>query len=130
MPVAKIVEHHGWDYFREYEAKIAQAVANISNTVIATGGGFVLQQNNIDALKKNGTFIFLQAPIEKLLERIGDDANRAALTDKKTKHEEMEEIWRQRKDLYEQAADIIMDTDVLNKKQITEVIIKKLKETL
>src|SRR6185369_9382539 len=112
MPVAEIVAKHGWDYFRDYETKIVHAVANVTDTVIATGGGFVLRKNNIDALKQNGIFVFLKAPTTTLIERIGDDANRAPLTDKKTKEEEMEEVWKQRKDLYEQTADIIIDTAI------------------
>ena len=56
LSVGRIVEQHGWDYFRKQEAQIAKQKAQVTNTVIATGGGIILQKENIDALQKKRYF--------------------------------------------------------------------------
>lgn len=127
ISVAEIVAKHGWEYFREKESVIAQTVANTSNTVIATGGGIILNEENIKALKQNGTVVYLAAPTDVLLSRIGDDPNRAALTDKKTKQEEMEQVFHERKSLYEQAADIMIETSNKTEEETVEDILRAVK---
>lgn len=126
MTVAKIVAKNGWEYFREKESVIAQKAAQTTNTVIATGGGVILNEENTKALKQNGTVIYLSAPTDVLIARIGDDPNRAALTDKKTKQEEMEQVFHERKSLYEQAADIMIETSNQTEEQTVEEIISRL----
>ncbi len=125
-PVAEIVAKHGWEYFRKKESEIAHNFADKTNTVIATGGGVILNSENTTALKKNGTLVFLSAPTDILLTRIGDDPNRAALTDKKTKKDEMETVWNERKNLYEKAADIMIETDQLTEEQTVVNILSKI----
>ncbi|HZE86707.1 MAG TPA: 3-phosphoshikimate 1-carboxyvinyltransferase [Methylomirabilota bacterium] len=128
MTVPEIVAKHSWDYFRNQEAIIARKVANDTNCVIATGGGIILQNENIETLKKNGICIFLEAPIDVLVNRIGDDTNRVALTNKKSRKEEMEALWKQRKTLYKKAADITIDTQNINKTKVVETIMQYLKK--
>ncbi|HSA84358.1 MAG TPA: 3-phosphoshikimate 1-carboxyvinyltransferase, partial [Patescibacteria group bacterium] len=127
MSVAQIVATHGWNYFRQKESVIAQEFAKKQNMVIATGGGVIVNGDNTKALKQNGTVIFLTASIETLLARIGDDPNRASLTDKKTKEEEMETILNERKNLYEQAADIIIGTTNGTKEELINDIVEKIR---
>jgi 3-phosphoshikimate 1-carboxyvinyltransferase len=127
LPVAQIVEKHGWDFFREKESEVVKEITDKTNTVISTGGGVILRKENVDALKENGTFVFLDASIQTLLARIGDDVNRAPLTDKLTKKEEMEEVWKQREGLYKQTANIMINTDDISEEQTAEAIIVKLK---
>ena len=123
LSVGRIVEQHGWDYFRKQEAQIAKQKAQVTNTVIATGGGIILQKENIDALQKKGIFVFLQTPLEILLKRIMNDKPRAPLTNKSTK-EEIKHVWTERKKLYENYADICIHTKNLNEKQIVAKILK------
>jgi 3-phosphoshikimate 1-carboxyvinyltransferase len=126
IPVNEIVETYGWDYFRNEEEKMTKRIAKRKNIVIATGGGIVLREKNIEVLKKNSIVIFLKAPIETLIERIGDDTKRAPLTDKKTPKEEMEEVWNERKELYERAADYTINTEWKSSDEIIEEVIKLL----
>ena len=42
----------------------------------------------------------------------------------------MEEVWKQRKELYKQAADIIIDTEGITEEQTTETIVEKLKAVI
>ncbi len=127
MTIPEIVEKHGWDYFRDKESEIAQEVSSYRDKIISTGGGTVTRPQNIKALKKNGIIILLRASVKTLSDRIGDDPNRPSLTNKETKREEMEELLKQRKKLYEEAADEIIDTDKLKPEEVVSQILLKVK---
>ena len=127
MTIPEIVEKHGWDYFRDQESAIAEEVSLLENKIISTGGGVVTRSQNVAALKKNGILVLLNASVDVLSDRIGDDPNRPSLTNKKTRREEMEELLRQRKKLYEEAADEIINTDKLSPDEIVNQILLKTK---
>ncbi len=126
MTIAEIVHIHGWEYFREKESKITENISHQTNAVISTGGGVILHKKNIDALKKNAIFILLKTSVEAMIKRIGNDTNRPALTNKKSLKEELEEVWKERKPIYETIANHSIETDGKTVKQITEEIIKQL----
>lgn len=111
MKIPEIVSRYGWDYFRNFESEIALTVAIMQDKIISTGGGVVLRPKNMEALKDSGIVVYLRCSVDVLLQRVGEDPNRPALTDKGTRKEEMEEILRQRRVLYEKYADIIIDAD-------------------
>jgi len=126
MSIPEIVEKHGWNFFRDQESEIAAEVSNYHDKIISAGGGIVTRAKNIESLKKNGVLILLKASIETLLQRVGNDQNRPFLTIKKTRKEDMEELLKQRKKLYEQAADETIDTDKLDAEAVVNQILLKL----
>ncbi len=104
--ISKIVEQGGWDAFRELEKEICKSLANVQNTVIATGGGVVLNSKNMEYLKKNGEVIFLNVPIQELIQRLQNTSKkRPVLKSEKPLFQEVEEIWNERKDLFQKYAD-------------------------
>lgn len=127
MTIPEIVKKHGWDYFRDQESAIAGEVSLYNDKILSTGGGVVTRYKNIESLKKNGILIMLNASVDVLLDRIGDDQNRPALTNKKTRREEMEELLKQRRKLYEDAADEIIGTDKLSPEEVVNQILLKVK---
>lgn len=133
MTIARIVKKYGWDFFRDQESKIVKEVAKNSDLVISTGGGVVIRSENIETLKRNGILIFLNASLEKLLQRIenkvGNDPKMPVLTDKKTPKEEISYILAQRDKLYEEAADQIIDTDNLSPNEVADMIVLTIKES-
>ena len=126
VSIQTIVKTHGWNFFRNKESEIAKDVSLKNNMVISTGGGVILKQENIDALKKNGIFILLNASVETLLKRIGNYSKFPSLTNKKTPKEELILVLKQRKHLYQKAADAIINTDNLNPKQVVNLIMSKI----
>lgn len=108
--IVDIVATAGWDAFRALESRCIRRLASKSNAVIATGGGVVLREENIAALKKNGVIVFLHVPLPDLRERISgkDLATRPSLTGI-SPADELAGIWEQRKDAYFRAADIVVD---------------------
>lgn len=127
MSIPEIVEKHGWDYFRDLESEIVQELCQQDNIIISCGGGVVVRPKNITILKKNGKLFWLQVSVETLLKRIGDDANRPSLTGKASRKEDMEEVLQQRYELYKNAADVIIDTEKMNAKEVADTIIKNSK---
>ncbi|MCK5471618.1 shikimate kinase [Candidatus Gracilibacteria bacterium] len=117
MKIAELVKKKGWKFFRDLEAKYAKKAAAKKQVVIATGGGVVLREENVTNLKKNGIIVFIHSPLEQLAQRVSKDKNRPSLTGK-SPHEELEEVWQQRKEIYRKATDVevFFDFETKNKK--------------
>ncbi|SRR5258708_3989775 len=126
MPISEVVKRYGWEHFRNQESALAEEIAKKKNVVISTSGGIVTREENIAALKNSGKFIFLKTSVAVMLKRIGNSKSRPALTDKKTLKEEIKEIWKIRKSLYESSADITINTDNKTLSEITQEIVKQL----
>lgn len=126
MSIPEIVAKHGWDYFREKEANMAQTISKLANVVISASGGVVLKQTSIKALRKTGTLIYLRANPETLVKRIGIDPNRPPLTGQKSLLEEVTQILSERKMLYETSANVIIDNESLSIEETIENIERKL----
>lgn len=67
MPISKIFESYGEAYFRNLEAEAVKEVSKKCGVVIATGGGAILREENIRALKQNGTIFFIDRDVNKLV---------------------------------------------------------------
>lgn len=72
----------GEEYFRDIESKVAKEVAQRKGTIISTGGGVVLRESNMEALKSTGIVFYLDRPIEEIISTI-DTSNRPLLKDGK-----------------------------------------------
>ncbi len=70
MSCEEIFGAHGEEYFRECEKKACIAAGNEKNVIIATGGGVVLNRENIDALRKNGVIFNLEPGCALILKRL------------------------------------------------------------
>lgn len=66
MKAGDYITQYGVDDFREKESLVVKEAAKEGGTIIATGGGAVLREDNRDALKMNGKIVFLNQSIEKL----------------------------------------------------------------
>lgn len=90
--------------FREIEKEVIRALAEFQNTVIATGGGVILDPENIAILKKLGKLIYLQVEKEELKRRLFIEPLPAIL-DPENPEASFEKMYQERLRLYEQAAD-------------------------
>lgn len=64
---AELISAEGEQAFRDIESEVIRSIALETGAVIATGGGAVLREENIDALRMNGKIFFLDRPVEQLL---------------------------------------------------------------
>ena len=109
MTITKIFKQHGETVFREIESDIIKRLSEIENTVLSTGGGAVLRQENINNLRKKGIIICLTASPETIVKRTSNCNDRPLLKveDPLQKIKELLDI---RKPYYEKA-DVIIDTE-------------------
>ncbi len=130
MTISEIVSKEGWSSFREKEKAIVKRLSVLDKHVVATGGGVILDIENVEKMKKSGTIIWLKATPETIKERILQDQNteelRPSLTSKGLV-EEIEETLLDRKPLYESAMDFSVDTDNRSIDDICSKIMEKLK---
>ena len=109
MEIARYVEEHGWEAFRDRETEILGRVASQGVRIIGCGGGIVLRQANRDILK-TGLTLYLKTDPEVLAERLMQDPNEAqrpSLTGKSIV-DEVRDVLAERAPLYEGCADIIL----------------------
>ena len=66
-PITDIFAADGEGYFRDVETEMTRRLSPKTGIIIATGGGVILRQQNVDALKKNGVIVFLDRPLEQIL---------------------------------------------------------------
>jgi len=129
--IKDIVRCHGWDYFRAIEREVILEVSNNDNLIISSGGGVVIDPENIKVLKRNGLIIWLKADVEVLLERIARDiqsaVERPSLTGRGTL-EEFKEVLIQRKPLYERASEVQVDTSLLDVDGVVNQVLSIFKE--
>jgi shikimate kinase len=129
MNISEIVNRQGWNVFREMEKAVIKRVCSFDDYVVATGGGAVLDIENIRHMKESGTLVWLKATPETIKRRILQDKNtkdfRPALTSKGFV-EEIEETLLSRNPYYENAMDFYIDANSIGIDDVCNVIIKKL----
>lgn len=67
MSIPEIFESFGETKFREIESEVIKEVAALQSAVIATGGGAVLNPENVSLLRENGITVFIDRPIDDLV---------------------------------------------------------------
>ena len=126
-PIARIFSEDGEVAFRQLEIDVAREVAAGKNQVIACGGGIVLNRINIDRLKKGAVVVYLTASPEAILQRVSEDNTVRPLLEKKDRVLAIREMLKFRQPLYQQAADITIDTSGLDVEAVAEQVIAGLK---
>ncbi len=79
MSVSDIFDKHGEIRFRSEEKAAVRRITREDNLVIATGGGAVLDRENVELLKENGLLVCLEAKPEIIHERTRRKKNRPLL---------------------------------------------------
>jgi shikimate kinase len=123
MTIPQIVEADGWERFREIESQVTQKVARLQNIINATGGGVILNPENVKALRATGIVFWLDVSVDNMLQRIGEDPNRPSLTGKASRRDDMLATFAEREDLYRGAAHYTIDTNGKVQEQIAEEIV-------
>ena len=132
MPVKEIVAHHGWNFFRAKEKETIKILTKKNACVIATGGGVVLDQENVNMLKQVGVIIWINAPAQDIVDRLNKDAQGAAVRPQFTFGDIVQEtvdMMKQRLPLYESAADYTVDALNKNAEEVAEEIYQYLRKS-
>lgn len=127
MSIQDIFATYGEEYFRELETNLLIEMQSRKNTVISCGGGVAMRERNVAEMKKNGRVVLLTASPETIYERVKDSNNRPVLNGRKNV-QGISELMEQRREKYEAAADIVVNTDGKTVLQVCEEMIQKLTE--
>lgn len=100
-----IYEDEGIKVFREYENRKIKEVATRFSLVIATGGGVILNDENMHYLDSNGIIIYINPSLDTLYARM--DCSRPLLKNR----DDLCKMFIERKAKYEKYADIIINGD-------------------
>ena len=127
MSIPEIFAKHGETKFREAEAKAVRAMAIPKKTIIVTGGGIVLQQENVELLRRMGVIVWLDGNEDTLFARASRERNRPLLQTKNPR-KTFSQIFDARRSLYADIADVRVDTSVLTDEEISVAILSKLEK--
>ncbi|MDQ7058024.1 MAG: shikimate kinase [Ghiorsea sp.] len=126
--IPEIFKNDGEQAFRALESRLlAEVLADDNQQIIATGGGAVLSADNRALMKQSGQVIWLGASPDILAKRITGDSNRPLLADVDPL-EKMKALSAERNPLYEEVADLYVDTGKLSDKESIEKIINFLSD--
>ncbi|MCS7202943.1 MAG: shikimate kinase [Thermodesulfovibrio sp.] len=123
MTIPDIFAQFGEARFRDIETEVIKLITKKTKQVIATGGGAVLREENIQALRRNGIIFCLEASEEIIFERVKNSNYRPLLKVEKP-IERIRELLSQRKPRYS-LSDFIINTDKLTVEEVAEKIINE-----
>lgn len=124
LSVPRIFEVHGEDAFREAENAVLRELESREPAIIVTGGGIVLRTTHRELLRHLGSVVYLEADEETLFERISRRASRPLLrTD--NPRATMKQLLEQRLPLYEEIADVRIDTSRISHDEVCGLILQR-----
>lgn len=127
--IEAIIATKSWDYFRNLERDLVERISGKDNQVIATGGGVVVNRENVKALKRDGWVVWLDAEPNVLKERMDKEQKSGMIRPSLTGVDplaEIEEIMNTRRPMYQKAGDFVVDTTRLSVPEAAALIMKNL----
>jgi shikimate kinase len=120
-PFKELWEENGEPGFRRLESQVVTDLASRHGpSVIALGGGAVLEKRNRDAITRAGLVVWLRADPATLSRRVGDGSGRPLLKSGPAKA--LKELSETRAPVYESVADLVFDVDRTNPREVARKI--------
>lgn len=109
--IPTIFAEDGEERFRELETEMLHRTAETDDLVVALGGGALVDDENRAFAKEHGLVVYLEVPVDTILERVTDDDTQRPLLQDKTgnplPHDEqrarIEQMMNKRRSSYETA---------------------------
>jgi len=121
-PISRIFAEEGEPHFRALERALVQELSAQDGLVVATGGGVVLNRQNIDDYSRTGLVVCLSAAPGTILARVAQETHRPLLEgDEKARR--IVTLLESRRALYASIPHQI-DTNALTAEQVTAAIVK------
>ena len=117
--INEIFANEGEQTFREMESVILNdLVDSTDHSVISTGGGIVIREENIKVLRSMGVVFWLDAGVDSILDRVTGNRDRPLLRTEDPR-ETIQNLLSEREPLYENCADERIQTDDLSVDEIS-----------
>lgn len=121
VPISTIFDIEGEEGFRAREMEVIEELTAKDRIVLSTGGGAVIKQKNRQSLCARGFVVYLRVSASTILKRTCKDKKRPLLQGDNPE-QMIKEILQQRTPLYEEIADLIIDTDNCVTREIVKMI--------
>ena len=121
MKISDIFAQKGEPYFRDREAAYIRELSGRDGIVLSLGGGAVLRQENVDAVRQTGLLIYLDTPYHRIVKNLSFSTTRPLL-DKPDKLAETRRLYNARKGTYRRVSDVSVRSP-----RISEVLEKLVK---
>lgn len=125
-PISQFFRHYGEEAFREHESMVISSLTS-GPFVIATGGGAILRDDNVQHLQSIGKLIYLQSEPDELIRRLQQSKKKRPLLSTENWEATLIDILEARKTRYEQA-DLVVNVDESHQDEIVLRVITILGE--
>ncbi|MEA1928735.1 MAG: shikimate kinase [Candidatus Auribacterota bacterium] len=123
MSISRIFAEKGERYFRECERELVMELSREGGKIIATGGGVVLNPDNIRDFEKTGIVLCLTARPEVILSRVSNETHRPLL-EVENRLEKIEQLLAVRRTFYDRI-EYRIDTSDLTIDQVVDQILSQ-----
>ncbi|MGH7983994.1 MAG: shikimate kinase [Candidatus Udaeobacter sp.] len=127
ISIPEIFSKHGEDNFREAETEVLRELTISKQTIIVTGGGIVLREENLEPLKRLGVVVWLDGNEETLFGRASRAGTRPLLQGENPR-ETFTQLLQLRLPLYAKIGNIRIDTSVLTDEEVAVAILSKIRK--
>ena len=125
MSIKDIFATNGEEYFRNCESNTLIELREKKHMVVSCGGGVPLREKNVELMKNSGYVVWLTATSEAIYERVKDSTERPLLNGNMNVPF-IQNLMESRREKYERAADIVIDTTGKEIETICEELLQKL----
>ena len=124
--IAWVFDLEGEEGFRQREATVIDDLSQMQGIVLATGGGSVISDLVRNRLSARGIVVYLETTIDKQVARTQRDRRRPLLQTSEEPRTVLENLAVERNPLYEDIADVIVQTDDQSAKVVANKIVERL----
>jgi len=125
VSIDHIFDIEGEKGFRERESKILENLCQMSNIILATGGGIVILPENREILKNAGLVVYLLASVDQIFRRTSKSKTRPLLENSTDRKKTIIELLEARDVYYREVASFVVDTTGKKLQEIINVILKE-----
>ncbi len=123
VTIATIFELEGEAGFRRREAALIDELTQRPRTVLATGGGAILEDDNRRHLRERGLVIYLRASLDEILRRTQKDRARPLLQTN-DRRGRIAELLAEREALYEKVAHVTVQSSSGNPNRLVAKLVQ------
>ena len=120
VPLRQIVQDRGMQHFLDLQERVILGLS-LQNQVVSTGGSVIFRSASMEHLKSQGVVVYLHLGLDELIRRLGPDRRLA-----RNEGQTYEDVFNERKPLYENYADIVIHCDGKTEEEIILEIIDQL----
>ena len=126
VTIDHIFDIEGEEGFRERESKILENLCQMSNIILATGGGIVILPKNRKILRNAGLVVYLSSSVDQLLRRTAKSKTRPLLENSSDRRKTITELVEARDAYYREVATVVVDTTGKKLHEVINIIIREI----